>query len=237
MDKLAEFGPPAFFWLLAMAAQLSGYTNTPAAMSLAIIGTAWLLVSLGFRWHTARIRNGKAGMLPQYLILGGLTLGVISLCLVVGGYAWQLTGISGRDSSFTKTPGPRITSAVKMTITNVRFVNEPDTQFIVNMHLANLGAPSTLKDFVLSIYFDGKLFQQFPPREANVGPGLGPTLQFQRGLILRTEPLEQGKEIDASVSYQIANNAKDEVGKSGMVFRMNAIDIEGKLSSAEYKMP
>jgi hypothetical protein len=76
-------------WLIAMAVQISGFTNPVVAALFALGGAAFLI------WATVhhvreRRRAGKQILEPQHLILVGLCIGAGSLALIAGGYGWQL---------------------------------------------------------------------------------------------------------------------------------------------------
>jgi hypothetical protein len=130
----------------------------------------------------------------------------------------------------------RDTSSVKMTIVSVTFFKENPSEFHVTMHLKNQGPPSTVKDCVLVVYVDNKLFQQFPPRELITAPGLGRGMEWQRGLIIGKEPLGSGNEIDAGVTFTVWGNAQEQFGHAGTRFHVIAQDIRGKEMSADYIM-
>jgi hypothetical protein len=78
----------AAFWLIAMAAQLSGFTHPVVAALLAVAGTGvfvWAIID-----HARdRRRQGKPIVEAGHVILIGLIGGVISLALVAIGFAWQ----------------------------------------------------------------------------------------------------------------------------------------------------
>ena len=89
--SLADFlgyGPGAFFYLLALTAQMSGYTSPPIAILLAIIGTLWLLGHWMHKWHQRRTTAGKAGVDPSYVIAWCLIGATILLAVASGTYTW-----------------------------------------------------------------------------------------------------------------------------------------------------
>lgn len=114
MDKFAEFGPPAFFYLVALAAQLSGYTSLELAVVLVGLGTIWLVVSLLYRLHTRRIRAGKSGVEPSYLILFGLVGAALCLVVAAAGYGWQVLRPANSSAQ-----SPTISQALANTQTTV----------------------------------------------------------------------------------------------------------------------
>jgi hypothetical protein len=89
MAKLLQFGPAAFFYLLALAAQVSGYTSPTVAIILAALGTVWLIGSGVYHWHVYRFRIGKPGVDAAHLITVGLVGAASFLLLAAGGYVWQ----------------------------------------------------------------------------------------------------------------------------------------------------
>jgi predicted MFS family arabinose efflux permease len=92
VTNLLEFGPVAFFYLLALAASVSGYTSATVALLLAGVGTLWLCGSLvykGKKWHNRRIIAGKHGLEPSHLIVIGLVGGWLFLTITVVGIILQ----------------------------------------------------------------------------------------------------------------------------------------------------
>jgi hypothetical protein len=87
--SLLEFGPAAFFYLIALAATVGGWTNQFVAVCLAIVGTLWLAGSFVYRWHTSRIRAGKHGLEPIHIIVLGLLVAILGLLITAGGVGWQ----------------------------------------------------------------------------------------------------------------------------------------------------
>jgi hypothetical protein len=72
---LVERGPAAALWLIALAAQVSGFTS--AAIAFALAGVAlFILVAPAYhhsrKWHEARRKAGKPALGPSHLILVGL---------------------------------------------------------------------------------------------------------------------------------------------------------------------
>jgi hypothetical protein len=223
----------AAFWLIAMAAQLSNFHSTPVAMIFALCGIGLFLWAAIHHAREARAM-GKRILEPQHLIVTGLGgVGVFAL-IACAGFVWQWRSGSITSTSTILDNKVKV-SPINLVIKDVGFPNNPETQFIVNLHIANTGAPSTVKDFVLAIYKGGQLYEQFPPREAIVPPRLASSMTtIERGVILRSEPLLQGQEVDASINYQIPNNAKNEVGRKGLVYRITATDIYDSQLEAEY---
>lgn len=85
MWKIAvERGPAIAFWLLALAAQMSGYTN--AAIALALMGgAAFFLIApvyhYGTKWHNERKSRSMAGFDSLYFIVPTIAVGVIALAI------------------------------------------------------------------------------------------------------------------------------------------------------------
>jgi hypothetical protein len=127
MEKFAEFGPPAFFYLLALAAQLSGYTSPGAAIILTALGSAWLTVSLLYRWHVARVRAGKSGVEPTYLILIGTAGAALFVSVALGGVVWQWQrGISPPST-------PAAAPAVTQTLAPTKFYSRNDKESLSDL--------------------------------------------------------------------------------------------------------
>jgi hypothetical protein len=93
MWKLAiERGPGAGLWILALAAQVSGYQNT--AVALFLIGLAFFffvapLCHYVQRWNWQRKERGQSTMgVSQFLLFGGLLGLWLSVTVTLGAVAW-----------------------------------------------------------------------------------------------------------------------------------------------------
>ncbi len=78
----ARFIWAAAFYLLALAAQMSGYTNSVIAIALAGIATLLLVVPLGHQcrtWHSARREAGMWGLDSWYVIVPCLVVATIAI--------------------------------------------------------------------------------------------------------------------------------------------------------------
>jgi hypothetical protein len=130
---------------------------------------------------------------------------------------------------------------MQMKITTVEFAPRQPSEFTVRVHLDNPGLPSTLKNCVLTVFVEDKIFEQFPPREFYTAPTLGPILgpspnrpSVQRGPYLSREALGQGQEIDASITYTVTGEVREQIEKPSTRFHLTATDIEGREISADY---
>jgi hypothetical protein len=141
---------------------------------------------------------------------------VISVAaLIVSIVSATFTGLQWYNASVEVRP-------MQMKILNVVFAPQQPSEFTVKVHLVNPGAPSTIKDCVLTVFVDNKVFEQFPPREFYTAPTLGPILgpsqngsPVQRGPYLSTEPLGRGREIDASITYTVTGEVRQQLEKPG----------------------
>jgi hypothetical protein len=89
MSEIMEFLPAAAFYLLALAAQVSGYTSPTVAIGIAGIATAMLLIPAihhSHRWHLLRKSDGRWGLDSWYFIAPCLVIAMIA----VGGAAYGL---------------------------------------------------------------------------------------------------------------------------------------------------
>jgi hypothetical protein len=71
-NEIVEFLPAAAFYLLALAAQVSGYTSPTVAIAIAGVATAMLLIPTihhSHRWHTLRKSDGRRGLDSWYFIV------------------------------------------------------------------------------------------------------------------------------------------------------------------------
>ena len=88
MDKrIIGFLPSAAFYVLALAAQVSGYTSPTVALILAVIATLMLLIPgchHSRQWHRARVSEGKRGVDSWYFI--ALAFAVAAVAIGAGGY-------------------------------------------------------------------------------------------------------------------------------------------------------
>jgi hypothetical protein len=82
----------AVFYLLALAAQISGYTNVWVAVGLAGFATLFAFVPCwhqASRWHRQRLSRGKRSLEPSHLIWAGAVGAIISIAMMLGGVVWQ----------------------------------------------------------------------------------------------------------------------------------------------------
>ena len=91
---VVERGPAAGLWLLAMAAQVSGFNNV--ALALALIGfAAFFFVAPACHhahaWRKQRIEAGKRTVTPFYLIAVGLGGIAVFAVLAFAGVLWMGT--------------------------------------------------------------------------------------------------------------------------------------------------
>jgi hypothetical protein len=89
LHPLLEFGPVAFFYLLALAATVSGYNNPRLAIILACLGTIWLCASVIHMWRKGKINLGKIGVEPSHLITIGLVGTFLFSSVGLAGIIWQ----------------------------------------------------------------------------------------------------------------------------------------------------
>jgi len=102
MDAIAKTTSPdrhkfrwaAVFYILALAVQMSGYTNGWVALTLACIATgiaavpSWHHVQ---QWHLQRLVAGERSLEPWHLILVGFIGTAAFLAITIGGVAWQFS--------------------------------------------------------------------------------------------------------------------------------------------------
>jgi hypothetical protein len=82
----------AAFYLLALAATVSGYVSSTSAIILFAIATLlllWAAYCYVREWQLSHLAAGKRGVEPWHLIVGGL-FGVVIFALIgLGGVVWQ----------------------------------------------------------------------------------------------------------------------------------------------------
>jgi hypothetical protein len=84
----------AAFYLLALAAQVSGFTNGWVALGLAAIATMIAAVPSwhhAHEWHEQRVTAGKLALEPWHLIAAGLIGVVVFVAIAIGGVIWQFS--------------------------------------------------------------------------------------------------------------------------------------------------
>jgi hypothetical protein len=100
-----RFALAAATYILALAAQVSGYTNPAVALVLAVIGTAVLVVPCCHyvrRWHCGRQEAGKAVVEPLHLIIVGLAGIIIFAAVALGGALWHLKKAPSPDAAISE---------------------------------------------------------------------------------------------------------------------------------------
>jgi hypothetical protein len=95
---IVERGPAAGLWLLAMAAQLSGYSNAAAALFLAGLA-ALFLVAPGYHhvaaWFKKRATQGSTVSNAQMIILASLAGIWLFMTIGLGAAAWMAATARG----------------------------------------------------------------------------------------------------------------------------------------------
>lgn len=86
MVRIIEFAPSAAFYLLALAAQVSGYTNSAVAAILAGVATLLLLVPVGHRWWCKQVGRRVESWHLQVIGLGGV---IVFAIIALSGVIWQ----------------------------------------------------------------------------------------------------------------------------------------------------
>ena len=81
---LIQYGPTAFFYLIALAASLSGYTNVKVALGLIVVGTLWLLI-----FSARKIWERITRVEPWHLVLIGVVGATFAGGMALGGIIWQ----------------------------------------------------------------------------------------------------------------------------------------------------
>jgi hypothetical protein len=124
-----------------------------------------------------------------------------------------------------------------MKILNVVFDPNGPTEFYIDFQLSNLGAPTTVKGWNLSIFKDGAvLLDRQPPRGT-----FSPTVTAWTGTLnppidLSTRPLQTGEEMRPHFTWTYQGNAKNTFGQPGTRFHFVAYDIRGREISADYNL-
>lgn len=112
MNKILEFLPGAAFWVLALAAQVSGFTSSIVAATLALIGA--LMLSLAtfhhvYRWHIHRTAIGRHALDSWYLIGTFTFIGMLAISVAA-------FGLGARATAATKEEKPSGAGAQKTNV-------------------------------------------------------------------------------------------------------------------------
>jgi hypothetical protein len=126
MARIVGFLPSAAFYVLALAAQVSGYTSTTVALILAAMATVMLLIPAchhGGRWHKARKSSGRGGLDSWYFIVPCL---VTALLAAIGGaYGIGLrSSVQVTDQSIPTSSTPPAPADVPVTLAKNYFPDE-----------------------------------------------------------------------------------------------------------------
>ncbi len=100
MVRILEWFPSGAFYILALAAQVSGYTSPIVALLLAAFGTLMLLIPACYHarhWHKRRIEGGRRSVEPTHLLVIGLVGIVVFAVISLGAVIWQYS-ISSRST-------------------------------------------------------------------------------------------------------------------------------------------
>jgi hypothetical protein len=101
-----EFLPAAAFYVLALAAQVSGYTSTTVALVLAGIATIMLFVPGCYhvkRWHLRRKEAGMAGLASWYFIAPCMMIALLAIAGAAYGF-----GLRSGGKAIPPAPAPTV---------------------------------------------------------------------------------------------------------------------------------
>src|SRR5438067_10628543 len=106
---IVKRGPAVAFWLLALAAQVSGYTN--AAIALALVGiAAFFLIAPAYHyireWRAQRIGHATLGT-AQILLLVGIGGTWLFMTMALSAVGWLIWNGGGLGASTQAQEDPR----------------------------------------------------------------------------------------------------------------------------------
>jgi|GEM_PF-6397242 len=104
--SLADFfgyAPAGFLYLLALAAQVSGYSSPSIAILLAVAGTAWLIGHWAHKWHLRRRKAGKTGVEAWHLLAVGIVGAWLFMTMALAAAGWAIWNGQGFNSTFDVT--------------------------------------------------------------------------------------------------------------------------------------
>jgi hypothetical protein len=105
-DKI-RFGWSAAFYLLALAATMSGLVSKGAALMFALIGTAFLFwASFHFlrEWHAAKKNDGRRGLDSWYFIAACLVVAILAVAGAAYGVGLRSSGSAGQSQTTSPQP-------------------------------------------------------------------------------------------------------------------------------------
>ena len=124
---------------------------------------------------------------------------------------------------------------VKMTISKVQFDPNGPTEFYIDFGLRNLGSPTTIGGWELTVRRGGTtLWERQPPRVT-----FSMTYDIATGRTnapddISRRPLASGERLTPHFTWTFAGNAKETFDHPGTVFHLRAADIRGRDIVAEY---
>jgi hypothetical protein len=98
----ARWVAAAAFYILALAAQLSGFTSSAIAWALAVVATlflGWSIYHFVLEWHRSERQVGRRGVEPWHFLAVGLVGTWLFMTIALGAVGWMIWRGGGLGSA------------------------------------------------------------------------------------------------------------------------------------------
>ena len=185
----------------------------------AIVALAIVIFAVQVRYENGHIKIGwgapeRARMWP----IIGMTLSAIAF---IGFGVWYTLASE---------------EGVNFKILKVTFDPNGPTEFYVDFNIANLGKPTTLEDWSLSIRRAGHILWEREPRVTFMSTYNPSANKLDPPLDLAKRPLASGEQLRPHFTWTYDGNAKEVFGYPGTLFVLSARDIRGREVSDTYEL-
>jgi hypothetical protein len=219
--------PPSMRISPGSLSTLVGISGTGLAMALPDYRwVGWALVALALAIFIIQVRWENGSLKAQWphgnkmIPLIGMILSVIAF--IGFGLWYQASAQEG----------------VNLKIQNISFDPNGPGEIYLNLQLSNLGPPTTVDDWRLSIIRSGRAILDDQPPRLTYPPKLD---QFSGKIEapddLARRPLQTGEKVQPRFTWTYQGNAKEEFWYPGTRFHLTARDIREREISADFFVP
>jgi hypothetical protein len=186
----------------------------------------WAIVVLGIAIFALQVRyeNGHVRVSARHAKMWPVIGMTLSALAFVAFAIWYQTTTSAEG--------------LKINIQSVNFDSNGPTEIHVDFKLSNLGPPSTVEDWNLTIKRGDRVLWSHAPR-VTFSMTADPTMPrgYRPPLDLSKQPLAAGEQMTPHFTWTYEGNARDAFDHPGTSFALSARDIRGREISGSYVLP
>jgi hypothetical protein len=169
-------------------------------------------------------REREQGHKPMWPIFT-MAAGMIVFGVGAAGYFWPAAS-SDKPSAGAEVQNPKATdspvaesSGLRISISDVIFDPNGPTEYYVEFRLSNVGPPTTIEGWNLSIFKNGNILQDGQPPRVTFSPTYNPsTNRLDPPKDLSTQPIQTGEQIRPRFTWTFKGNPKNNLAAPAHVF-------------------